>query len=228
MGMGAFDIISDMKYTYSQFVLNDRDRYSDYVYCAKASGNPFIPPSSNAVGRSRKNSSRNEPSYYRFAFRLVRCRLPGGGFEVIATNLGADEISPGDLMEIYHLRWGIETSFRQLKYNDFAAFIHTRKKDAAIGEIVLSLIFHNICSLVIKLVGEKAIRHSRCRRLSYRISYSDLSSSMRILISGRDPTVSLNKIVRELEITLQPVRKGRAFNRQLNRHSFVPFIYRAA
>ena len=221
---GCFDIISDRKYTYSSFILKERDRYPDYVACAMASRNPFIPPSPNKAGGKRKSGCRNEPSYYRFAFRLVRFRIPGGGFEVLATNLDGKEASPEDLMEIYHFRWSIETAFRQLKYDDFAAFIHTRKKEAAIGEIVLSLIFHNICSLVIKLVGEKAIRHSRCRRLSYRISYSDLSSSMRILISGRDPTVSLNKIVRELESTLQPVRKGRAFNR----HSFVPFIYRAA
>ena len=99
---GCFDVISDMKYTYSSFVLKDRDRYRDYVYCAKASGNPFIPPSSNAVGRTRRNTGRNEPSYYRFAFRIVRFRLPGGGFEVIATNLDRNEISSDDLMEIYH------------------------------------------------------------------------------------------------------------------------------
>lgn len=225
---GCFDVVSARKYTYSAFVYRDKERYSDYVYCTKASGNPFIPQASNAAGRTRKGRQRNDPSYYRFAFRIVRFRLPGGGFEVLATNLGADEAPAQELMEIYHLRWSIETSFRQLKYNDSASFIHTRKKEAAIGEIVLSLIFHNICSLVIRLIGEKAARRSSGRRLSYRISYSDLSSSMRSLISGRDPTVSLIKIARELEITLQPIRNGRAFNRQLNRHSFVPFIYRAA
>lgn len=225
---GCFDVISDRKYTYSSFVLKDRGRYPDYVVCSRTSCNPFIPEPSNAAGRRRKNGCRNEPSYYRFAFRIVRFRLPDGGFEVIATNLGQNEISSDDLMGIYHFRWGIETAFRQLKYDDFAAFIHTRKKEASIGEIVLSLIFHNICSLVIKLITLKASRRCRSRNLPYAISYSDLSSSLRMLIAGRDPTVSVDKIVRELEITLQPIRNGRAFYRQLNRHSFVPFIYRAA
>lgn len=225
---GCFDVISDKKYTYSSSIAKDMDNCRDYVVCSKSSRNPFIPEASNPVGRPRKGTPRQEPSYYRFSFRLVRFRLPGGGFEVLATNFDGNEASVKDLMRIYHFRWSIETAFRQLKYDDFAAFIHTRKKEAAIGEIVLSLIFHNICSLVIMIVSRKVLRRSRNRMISYSLSYSDLSSSMRLLISGRDPTASMKKIVRELEITLQPIRNGRAFFRQLNRHSFVPFIYRAA
>lgn len=225
---GCFDIISDKKYTYSSFVLNDRDRYSDYVVCAKSSANPFIPPVSNRRGRPRRHEKRDEPSYYRFSFRILRFRLPGGGFEVLATNLPKDAFPVKRMMELYHLRWGIETAFRQLKYNDGASYIHSRKKDAAIGEIILSLIFHNICSLVLMILGDKIRNRWKNRRHAYRISYSDLSSAMRIFIAGRDPTASVNRIVRELLITSHPIRNDRAFSRQLNRHPFVPFIYRAA
>lgn len=48
---------------------------------------------------------------YSISFRVIRLKLSNGKTEVLYTNLPADQFSLEDLRELYHLRWGIETSF---------------------------------------------------------------------------------------------------------------------
>ena len=97
-----------------------------------------------------------------------------------------------------------------------------------IGEIILSMIFHSICTMALLLLSEVVQRQSENRVLAYGINYSDLASALRLFISGRDPTITIRKIVRKLLITLQPIRASLAFDRFLVNHPFVPFVYRAA
>lgn len=213
------------KYTYCCFVEKEKDKYPDYVLCHRENYNPFIPPSPNSQHGSRRAGLI---SFHPFSFRLIRFPLGNGDFETLVTNLSNDELGFTEFKALYHMRWGIETSFRQLKYDDCASFMHSRKKNVAIGEMILSMVFHNICTMVLMLLAEKAHQYSAHHALLYRISYSDLASTLRLFISGRSPTITIDKIVRELLITLQPVRNGRSFIRVIVNHPFVPFIYRAA
>ena len=54
------------------------------------------------------------PSPYQMKLRIVRFQLETGEFETIATSLPRT-FTLEDIRELYHLRWGIETSFRDLK-----------------------------------------------------------------------------------------------------------------
>lgn len=222
---GCIDAVIDKKYTYCCFVEKEKDKYPDYVLCHRENYNPFIPPSPNSQHGSRRAGLI---SFHPFSFRLIRFPLGNGDFETLVTNLSNDELGFTEFKALYHMRWGIETSFRQLKHDDCASFMHSRKKNVAIGEMILSMVFHNICTMVLMLLAEKAHQYSAHHALLYRISYSDLASTLRLFISGRSPTITIDKIVGELLITLQPVRNGRSFIRVIVNHPFVPFIYRAA
>ena len=54
---------------------------------------------------------------YYLSFRVVRFKLTEYSYEVLLTNLSEDEFSVVDLKELYAIHWGIETSFRDLKYS---------------------------------------------------------------------------------------------------------------
>ena len=62
----------------------------------------------------------------------------------------------------------------------------------------------------------------------FKVSYSDLSKTIRLFLAGRDPAITPRKIVKELDRTIQAVRNGRVFSRILNHHSFLPVVDRAA
>jgi hypothetical protein len=224
---GLLDTVITRKYTRCSTVLRNPELYPDYVYVPPNSVNEFIPKSRNPVGASRKGCPP-VIDYHEYSFRLVRLKLSENSYEVLLTNLPETEFPMSDLKELYHLRWGVETAFRQLKYDDCSSFSNTRKKVAAIGEIILSLIFHNICTSVLVAFGRTRFSKSKNRKLLYKVSYSDLAKTMRLYASGRDPTITIRKIVKELAMTIQPVRTDRVFSRILKPRSFIPFIYRAA
>mgnify|MGYP002543174117 FL=1 len=56
------------------------------------------------------------PNMYDLHFRVVRFRISDGCYETIYTDLDPETFPVGKIKELYRLRWGIETSFRELKY----------------------------------------------------------------------------------------------------------------
>ena len=54
--------------------------------------------------------------FYSLPFRVVRFKLFDTSYETVITNLDADTFPPEELKYLYGRRWGIETSFRALKY----------------------------------------------------------------------------------------------------------------
>ena len=66
-------------------------------------------------------------SLYYISFRIMSFVLPNGNTEVVYTNLPKEDFSTEELRELYNMRWGIETSFRDIKYAAGLLFFHSRK-----------------------------------------------------------------------------------------------------
>lgn len=232
---GCFDIDVCKKYTRCKWLTEDPIIGSEYIYVQNASKNPFVPESPNSVGRPA-NGTKPEPSFYEFSFRLVRFKLSEESYEVIATNLSRKEFTPEDLKALYHCRWQVETEGRKLKYDDNLVYFHTKKREYSIFEIIMSLVFHNICSLFIMVnssvidekINSKHREDGKQREYYYKASYSDMADAMRHYFPMRGSPGINEKMVGELVRTVQPVRENRKFPRFLMRKLFKPFLYRVA
>jgi len=75
-------------------------------------------------------------SYY-LSFRIVRFKLSEDTYEIHITNLAEDEFDVSDLKELYAMRWGIETSFRDLKYSLALSYFHSKKTENILQEVFL-------------------------------------------------------------------------------------------
>ncbi|WP_282432990.1 transposase [Desulfosporosinus meridiei] len=51
-------------------------------------------------------------------------------YKTVYTNLNAEDFPPEKIKQLYNLRWGIETSFKELKYAVGLASLHSKKKIA--------------------------------------------------------------------------------------------------
>ena len=71
-------------------------------------------PKKSKPGAKTRRGRWDFPSPYQMKIRIVRFQLETGEFETIATSLPRT-FTLEDIRELYHLRWGIETSFRDLK-----------------------------------------------------------------------------------------------------------------
>ena len=108
--------------------------------------------------------------FYEMKFRIVRFPIADGSYECIITNLPPEDFSPEDIKELYHMRWGIETSFRELKYSIGLTYFHSKKPDYIKQEIWARLILYNFCEAI---TTRTVLRQSnRKRKHSYQLNYT--------------------------------------------------------
>lgn len=63
------------------------------------------------------------------SFRVVRFAIGDDKYETIITNLDKNEFAPSDIKKLCAMRWGVETSFKELKYS--IGLISTLKKESS-------------------------------------------------------------------------------------------------
>ena len=109
----------------------------------KAAGYKFMP--TNQIFDYLPIKSKDT---YTIKFRIARFSIDDDSYEMLVTNLERSEFSAKDLKEIYHLRWGIETSFRELKYAIGLTSFHARKVNYIKQEVFARLLLYNYCELI--------------------------------------------------------------------------------
>ena len=162
--------------------------------------------------------------FYEIKLRTLRFPISENAYEFIVTNLPPEKFSLDDIRELYHMRWGIETSFRELKYAIGLTHFHSRKLDYIKQEIWARLILYNFCeAITIRTVNPKS---NRLRKYLYQLNYTRAIHICRFFLSirkGAPPDVE-SLISREL----LPVRPGRSDPRKVKFQSAVSFLYRVA
>ena len=103
--------------------------------------------------------------------RIVRFKIADTGndftdYETIATSLNKKDFSAEEIKKLYHMRWGIETSFRELKYAVGLTRLHTKKTSAAMQEVLARLIMYNFCECITMSI---VIEQKDSRKWTYHV-----------------------------------------------------------
>jgi len=96
----------------------------------------------------KKYSRWDFPSPYPMHLRVVRFMLPSGEYETLVTSLPRKAFPSRVIAELYHRRWGIETSFRSLKYTVGLVNLHGKSDDFVVQELYAALTIFNFASRV--------------------------------------------------------------------------------
>lgn len=161
------------------------------------------------------------PSFYILRFRVVRFKLSDGSFETVITNLDEDDFPPVELKRLYNLRWGIESSFRALKYTVGLLFFHTKKAELIFQEIFVRLIMYNFTELVASSI---IIQHIS-KKYSYKVNFSVAVHVCRLFFLGNVALPDVEVILRRY---ISPIRPGRCFPRNSAPKHTISFAYRLA
>lgn len=102
---------------------------------------------------------------YTIPVRVVRFPLDDGSYECIMINLPADGFTAQDIKRLYFSRWGIETSFRKLKYTIGLSSFHSYKPEFIKQEIWAELIAYNLTETV---VNHTAVENRKNTKHSYK------------------------------------------------------------
>ena len=158
---------------------------------------------------------------YPLKFRIIRIKISENNYETLVTNLWDDEFSAEDIKMIYKMRWGIETSFRELKYHIGLIAFHSKKKDCVIQEIFASLIMYNFSMLITEnILIDDDNRNKYHSRVNYAVAIHICIAFFRC--SNVSPP-HLEKLIARNKC---PVRHNRNAVRKTRYNSAIPFNYR--
>lgn len=161
-----------------------------------------------------------ENPFYEMTIRFVKLELSNGEYECLITNLPEDEFSVSELRELYNMRWGIETSFRTLKYTVGLIYFHSKKAEFIEQEIWSRLIMYNFFALITFNVKTK----NEEKKYTYKPNLTDALHFCRQFLKNKISSHDLDCLILG---SLLPIRPDRQEPRHIRTHSSVGLHYRA-
>lgn len=193
----------------------DKERQRVYIQIASKKGKINSPKT--GIGRW------DHVSPYTMKFRVVRFQLNSGEYETIVTTLPRFIFSVQDIKDLYHMRWGIETAFRDIKYTIGLINLHSKKEDLVMQEIYAALIAYNFCTRIVSAVIVNKKEHTiHTYQVNFKMAVYLCKRFYRSAIS-----VGLN-LIEEIGRYIEAVRPGRQDQRKLRPKGFAGFVYRVA
>ncbi len=159
-------------------------------------------------------------------YRAVKFKINEDGkdkWEVLVTNLNRFEFPLERLKELYHQRWDIETSFRNLKYALGAINFHSKKDDFIDMELFAHLTMYNATSACINEVPVKHSNHKHIYAIDFKMACQIVR---RYYYLYNDKPYFM--IYAEIASYINPVRPGRKDERYIKKKPPVAFLYRVA
>ena len=169
-----------------------------------------------------RTSRKYDPAvFFELHFRIVRFPISDTACETIITNLDASAFPLHDIKRLYAMRWGIETSFRNLKHTLGLLHLHAKKVEFVLQEIFAKLTMYNFCELITQSV---VIRQAQ-KTHTYKVNFSDAVHICRQFFLGDVPPPILEAMLMRY---ISPIRPGRKDTRKLTQKSSASFTYRVA
>lgn len=161
--------------------------------------------------------------FYPIKFRVLRFKITNDAYETIITNLDSGKFPSKKIKELYHLRWGIETSFRELKYAIGLISFHSKKVEHITQEIYARLVMYNFCELITMhvVIQQKETKH--CYQVNFTRAIQVCKHYFKCQSDISPPDVEA--LIRK---NILPIREGRKDPRKVKAKAVVSFLYRVA
>ena len=162
----------------------------------------------------------NKDIPYEFHTRIVRFKITDDTYECIITNLDRNEFTMEEIKELYHKRWGIETSFRELKYAIGLSALHSKKRELIKQEIYARILLYNFSQRIIQKIKIK----KKSTRYLYQVNFTRAFHIIRAFLRKKSG-VPLN-VESLIAKEILPIRPNRSNTRPLKPKGVVCFNYR--
>jgi len=161
---------------------------------------------------------------YPLKIRVVRVEYRPGDYETLFTNLSREEFDRDQIKDIYAKRWGIESSFRQLKYSTGMMATNSKTAFNQQKEILAKIIAFNF---MMSAVNAIQIPQNPNNKLVYQINYTNFVDTFKDYFNG---LIDAEEFDREVRRELVPVRSERKIKRpkQIVPKGYYSVMYRLA
>lgn len=163
-----------------------------------------------------------EQDYYEMNLRVIRFKITEDTYECLVTNLNEEEMKTEEFKDIYHLRWEVENSFRDLKYTIGMLYFHSSNQELIRQEIYASLTLFNFSKLILNNTPPE---QKSSWKYSYKSNFKTAVTNIRLFIEGKIEEEELRKRIKKFLI---PIRPGRKYGRTMKGQSAKTPSYYAA
>ena len=162
----------------------------------------------------------NKDIPYEFHTKIVRFKITDDTYECIITNLDRNEFTMEEIKELYHKRWGIETSFRELKYAIGLSALHSKKRELIKQEIYARILLYNFSQRIIQKIKIK----KKSTRYLYQVNFTRAFHIIRAFLRKKSG-VPLN-VESLIAKEILPIRPNRSNTRPLKRKRQIEPIFK--
>jgi hypothetical protein len=124
--------------------------------------------------KEKSTCIKNKLDHHPLKVRVVKIVLDTGETELLVTSLlDQEEYSTQELSELYHLRWGGEEYFKDLKTKMKIEYFGCKKSQGIYQEFYAHIFCLNMVSLVGRLAEEKIEQQTKNRKHSYKYNWKN-------------------------------------------------------
>jgi IS4 transposase len=154
---------------------------------------------------------------YPINLRIIRFKVEQDTYEALATNLTEEEMSTEKLKQLYHLRWGIETAFRELKFALGLTLFHSKNKRLILQEIIARFILYNFS---MRITMQVAIKCGQ-RKYGMQVNFTRAFGNCRQFF--REKSLDIEILIGKYLLPIRPDRKSK---RKVKVRTFAGYLYR--
>lgn len=124
--------------------------------------------------KEKSTCVKNGLDHDQLMVRVVKIELGTGETELLVTSLvNQEEYSSEELSELYHLRWGVEECFKNLKTKMKVEYFGCKKSQGIYQEFFAHIFCLNMISLAGKQAEKKIEQQTRKRKLEYKYNWKN-------------------------------------------------------
>lgn len=156
-------------------------------------------------------------------YKPIKCRfvcveLPTGEKEVLITSLLDMEKYPCEIFkELYHLRWGVEESFKKDKHRLQLENFSGISPIAILQDFHANILLGNITSILCSNLEQEINKERKNNKYRYKINMATALSKVRetvaLFFTGIDILHLIEKLIDMFLSNVLPIRPGRSFPR---------------
>jgi hypothetical protein len=161
--------------------------------------------------------------FYPISFRVVRFKITDDSYETLITNLDSSDFPPEELKKLYGMRWGVETSLRELKYAVGLTSFHSKKREHIAQEVFARIIMYNFAEMITLRV---VISQPNAKHI-YQVNFTTAILICRhfLRLWSNAPPPDVEALILKNTLPVRPNRKGK---RTIRSKTAVSFLYRVA
>lgn len=246
-GYEGYNLFAHLLRSGQKFIIRLKDDYSNgiistyaFTYDSNGEFDDFIEttltwkqtnavkadPHYTYIARDKFDFFEKDNPFFFMRLRIVCIEVEIGKYEYLATNLDKDIFPPDILKELYHKRWGQETSFRDLKYTIDIVSFHSKKREYVEQEAWAKLIVYNFCEAITRhMAVTRQEKSGHKGKHNYKINFATAACICKAFLKANDDEINPCRLIGRFLI---PIRPNRSAPRKIKSQSARSFLYRAA